>query len=325
MLGSSNKFDPNTDIPDLTGKVYVVTGGSAGIGYGISAHILQHNPEKLYLIGKREQHLEEAEEGLKKYGDVSRVELLQCDFEDLHQTDEVGKQLASKLQRLDALILNAGEGVGPYSETKDGIDSHMQVNVIAQYHLAMLLLPKLLNTPDSRLCFQASELHRTGTSGVEFKDLAEINQDIGATSLYGRSKLAMTLLVKALTRRKQRGELGLTPDAAPWINATHPGGVRTDQNFQMTEAYGLPSKLGMKAIRPFMKDPVDEGCRSILFAATSNAISEEKIDGQYIVPDRKVTSPSSQTEDEELQERCWKLVEQILTSKLGPLPYANRV
>lgn len=32
MFGSNNKFDPNTDIPDLSGKVYVVTGGSAGIG-----------------------------------------------------------------------------------------------------------------------------------------------------------------------------------------------------------------------------------------------------------------------------------------------------
>ena len=32
MFGSSNKFDPNKDIPDLSGKVYIVTGGSAGIG-----------------------------------------------------------------------------------------------------------------------------------------------------------------------------------------------------------------------------------------------------------------------------------------------------
>ncbi|RYP46218.1 hypothetical protein DL768_007537 [Monosporascus sp. mg162] len=266
MLGSSNKFDPNTDIPDLTGKIYV----------------------------------------------------------DLHQVDEVEKQLASKLQRLDVLIFSAAGGVGPYSETKDGIDSHMQVNVVAQHHLAMLPLPKLLNTPDRGLCFQESEVHRAGTTGVESKDIAAINQDIDATSLYGRTKLAMTLLVKALARRKQRGELGFTPGAAPWVNATHPGDVRTDQNFQMTEAYGLPSKLGEKAIRPFMNDPVDEGCRSVLVAATSSAISEEKIDGQYIVPYRKVTSPSSQTEDGGLQERCWKLVDHILTGKLRPLPYANR-
>ena len=32
MSDNKNKFDPNTDIPDLSGKVYVVTGGSAGIG-----------------------------------------------------------------------------------------------------------------------------------------------------------------------------------------------------------------------------------------------------------------------------------------------------
>jgi hypothetical protein len=30
MLGG-NKFDPNNDIPDLTGKIFAVTGGSAGI------------------------------------------------------------------------------------------------------------------------------------------------------------------------------------------------------------------------------------------------------------------------------------------------------
>lgn len=33
MFGSNkNKFDPNKEIPDLSGKVYVVTGGSAGLG-----------------------------------------------------------------------------------------------------------------------------------------------------------------------------------------------------------------------------------------------------------------------------------------------------
>lgn len=33
VLGlGGNKFDPNNDVPDLGGKVFVVTGGSAGIG-----------------------------------------------------------------------------------------------------------------------------------------------------------------------------------------------------------------------------------------------------------------------------------------------------
>ncbi|KAI1398640.1 NAD(P)-binding protein [Hypoxylon fuscum] len=321
MFGSSNKFDPNTDIPDLSGKVFVVTGGSAGIGYGISAHILQHNCAKLYLLGKKVEHLAEAEEGLTKYGDVSRVQLIQCDLGNLKETDEVARNLASDLNRLDALILNAGLGVGLYGETEDGLDSHMQVNVIAQHHLARILLPKLIATKDSRLCFQSSEVHRMGTSGIEFRDVAELNQDIGATKLYARTKLAQVLLCRAFHRRKLRGELGLVSGMGPWINATHPGGVSTDQLDQGAEAYGTVGNLLEKVIRPFLKDPVDEGCRPILFAATSDAIAEEKIDGEYIVPDRKVSDVTNQAKDEELQERCWRLVEGILKEKLGVLPY----
>ncbi|TRX96649.1 hypothetical protein FHL15_002551 [Xylaria flabelliformis] len=112
MLGSSNKFDPNTDVPDLSGRVYVLIGGSIGIGYGVAAHILQHNCEKLCLAGKKEEHLIEAYKSLRSYGDVSRVDLIQCEFEDLQHTHEVVQKLASQLQRLDALILNAGLGVG---------------------------------------------------------------------------------------------------------------------------------------------------------------------------------------------------------------------
>ncbi|KAF5672287.1 oxidoreductase bli mitochondrial [Fusarium heterosporum] len=317
MLGSGNTFDPNTDIPDLSGKVFVVTGGSAGIGYGISAHILQHNCEKLYLLGKKQHHLDEAAEGLKKYGDISRVEFIQVELEDLHQTDEVAKKLASELQRLDALILNAGLGVGPYGETKDGIDSHMQVNVFAQHHLAMTLLPKLIDTPDSRLCLQASDMHRAAPGDIKFTDLQEINRDIGPSYLYNRTKLAQILLVKALVRRKEQGQLGLQPGQGPWINATHPGGVKTDQQKQAVDAYGTLGKVGVALVRPFMKDPLDEGCRPILFAATSDAIKEEKIDGSYIVPDRKITDPTSQALDEGLSEQLWTLTESVLKDKLG--------
>jgi WW domain-containing oxidoreductase len=317
MLGSGNTFDPNTDIPDLSGKVFVVTGGSAGIGYGISAHILQHNPEKLYLLGKKQHHLDEAAEGLKKFGDISRVEFVQIELEDLHDTDKVAKRLASELHRLDALVLNAGLGVGPYGETNDGIDSHMQVNVFAQHHLAMTLLPKLIATPDSRLCLQSSDMHRAAPSSIKFANLEEINTDIGPAYLYNRTKLAQIHLVRALVRRKERGELGMQPGKGPWINATHPGGVKTDQQEQAVDAYGTLGKVGVAIVRPFLKDPVDQGCRPILFASTSDAIKEEKIDGCYIVPDRKITEPTSQALDEELGEQLWRLTETLLKEKLG--------
>ncbi|KAF2821452.1 NAD(P)-binding protein [Ophiobolus disseminans] len=320
---SSNTFDPNNDIPDLSGKVYIVTGGSTGIGYGIVAHILQHNPEKLYLLSNKEQHADEAKGALKEFGDASKVEWRQCNLEDFKQTDEVARQLAQELTRLDALVCNAGLGVGVYKETRDGLDSHMQVNVFAQAHLTLTLLPVLQRTPDSRLVHQSSDLHRGANNKMKFETIEEMNQDIGAMLLYNRTKLAQILFLREIYRRIKEGQFGPVSGTTglPWINATHPGGVKTDQQDQAVEAYGTLGKIGVAVVRPFMKDPVDEGCRPALFAATSLDIVKDQVQNSYIVPDRKVTEVSSQAQDEALSLNLWKLTKQVVESKIGNLPY----
>ena len=300
----------------------MVTGGSAGIGFGIVAHLLQHNCSNLYLLGKKEEHIREAEEGLKQFGNLSSVHSVQIELEDFHNVDRVARDLASQLERLDGLICNAGLGVGVYSMTKDGLDSHMQVNHFSQFHLVMTLLPLLRKTPDSRLVVQSSDLHR-GISDVQFASIEEMNTDIGAMKLYNRTKLAQVLFIKGLADRKMKSELGFdaSQSVGPWMNATHPGGVSTDQQKQAVDAYGKLGKVGVAVVKPLMKDPVDEVCRPALFAATHGDVVKEKIQGQYVVPDRKVTSTSKEAQDAKLQENLWKLSEQVLMEKLGKLPY----
>lgn len=114
--------------------------------------------------------------------------------------------------------------------------------------------------------------------------MAEINSDLGPNSLYSRSKLALILFVRALVRRIQNNEPGFQSAKfdGPWVNATHPGGVRTDQQEQAVDAYGTLGKVGVTAVRPFLKDPVDEGSKSALFAATSEDVARERIQGQYV-------------------------------------------
>jgi NAD(P)-dependent dehydrogenase (short-subunit alcohol dehydrogenase family) len=304
---------PSTPAPTDPVQVYVVTGGSAGIGYGIVAHLLQHKPSKIYLLSAKEEHAAEAHKSLEEWGNASLVEWRQCDLQSFKQTDQVAKTLAKELDRLDALVCNAGLGVGVYNETEDGLDSHMQVNHFAQAHLALTLLPVLQKTTDSRLVFQSSDMHRTVPSSVSFASVDEINKDIGPTYLYGRSKLAQILFVQQLVKRVQ-----VSP---PWVNATHPGAVSTDQPKQAEEAYGTLGKIGVAFVRPFMADPVKQGCRSALFAATSEDVVKNKIQGGYIIPDRKVSSVSNQASDEQLGENLWNLTKKVLHSKIEELGY----
>ena len=91
-------------------KTYLVTGGSAGIGFGVVAHMLQHNASKIYFLSMKEEHAQQAKESLKDWGDASHVEWVQCNLEDLKKTDEVAKKLKGELKTLDGVS-------APYLET----------------------------------------------------------------------------------------------------------------------------------------------------------------------------------------------------------------
>lgn len=305
-----------------------MTGGTAGIGYGITAHILQHNPSAIYVLSNKREHFDSALDGLAEYGDTTKVHWRQCNLEDLKQSLSVAQRLRDELGgRLDALVCNAGLGVGVYNESVDAIDTHFQVNHLAQMLLSMVLLPTLQQTSGARLVVQSSEMHRTVPSDCDFASLADINTDIGPTYLYGRTKLAQILFVRHLVklldrpRKDAAGQVVAGHRGTVYINATHPGAVSTDQPKQAEEAYGVVGKIGVALIRPLMADPVKQGCRSALFAATAQEVVEKGIRGQYIVPDKKVTAVSTQAQDEALAERLWALSEKVLEDKLGELPY----
>ncbi len=84
-------------------QVYVVVGGSAGIGFGIVAHLLQHKPAKIYMLSMKEEHAVQAKESVKQWGDADKMEWVQCNLEDLQQVDQVAKKLKGDLEKLDGV------------------------------------------------------------------------------------------------------------------------------------------------------------------------------------------------------------------------------
>jgi NAD(P)-dependent dehydrogenase (short-subunit alcohol dehydrogenase family) len=51
----NTRFNPEKDIPDLSGKVIIVTGGSSGLGKESIHQLSKHNPSKIYLDARTSQ------------------------------------------------------------------------------------------------------------------------------------------------------------------------------------------------------------------------------------------------------------------------------
>jgi WW domain-containing oxidoreductase len=218
------------------------------------------------------------------------------------------------------------------------IDTHFQVNHLSQMHLTILFLPILLRTAkekgDARIVLQSSDLHRMAPRSTKFADIDEINTDIGPSYLYNRTKLAQILFVRQLVQRLQEGKMNgleglenIDPAAVEnlFINATHPGAVSTEQQKQAEEAYGMLATAAVKVARPFMSEPITQGCLPALWAATAEDVKRERVNGAYTVPPAKVTEPSAMAKDLELGDNLWRLSESLLREKLAEGSIGNDI
>lgn len=301
-------------VPDLSGKVALVTGGSEGIGYGCTHTLLSHNISKLFILSQSEEIADDAIAAIaKEMGQekADRVQWMQCDLADWEQTSKIAFDISSKTDRLDILINNAGRGIMTYQLSKhNGVDLHMATNHFGHVVLTSHLLPLLKSTASNgntvRLVQLGSNLHENAPKETKFESLAELNTDYGPQTQYGRTKLASILYAKYLDRHLHAAHPNILS------NATHPGIVETRQSTQhIHEAYPLLGYGMSVAAAPFKKTQF-EGCVSTMFAATSTTES-----GQYICPPAIVEPGSEKANDEQLGERLMDLTWKVVKEKTG--------
>ncbi|KAK6981593.1 hypothetical protein R3P38DRAFT_2578349 [Favolaschia claudopus] len=137
-----DKFNPARDIPDLSGKVIIVTGGNSGIGYETVKALLSKNA-KVYLAARSKSKAIPAIEQL--YTETGkRAEFLALDLADSKSVREAAEEFLSKEQKLDILFNNGGVMVPPTDQlTRQGYDLQFGTNVLGHFFLTELLLPAL--------------------------------------------------------------------------------------------------------------------------------------------------------------------------------------
>ncbi|TFK48301.1 NAD-P-binding protein [Heliocybe sulcata] len=323
----SKRYKPD-EIPIQTGRLAIVTGGSAGIGFYDALALAEKINARVIIISATEDHGKKAEaemnQRIKEAGASGSVEWIGLDLGDLKAVDSISKQLASELPRLDILILNAGVGQAPFSLTKDGLGQHFGVNDLSHYAMALRLLPLMEKTVSSgqtppgtaRIVFQSSETHRLAPKDVKFASKDEINDgpERDPFVLYGRSKLGMIYNAKGLAKRK------ISPETKIVVAAVHPGTVNTELQDATVQAYGFLGKVLDFFMRGIGKD-AQEGAEASLWAATSAEINgdnwTEYQANYYSEPRGKPHTESDNAKDESIADNYWELCASLTKEILG--------
>ncbi|KAJ7506031.1 NAD-P-binding protein [Mycena galericulata] len=266
------------DIPDLTGKVMLVTGGKAGIGKETVKALLQHNA-KVYLAARGREETEKVIDELKRATGQTAI-FLELDLASLAHVRRAAEEFLHKEKELHVLFNNAGV-MWPKLKllTKDGYDTSLLPARSGTHLFTKLLLPALFAGAESSTDGKARII--TTSSSVAYLE-NDIHWDTfvpgpartkyGSTKLYYQSKLAQVVWARELAKRY--GDNGIISISL------NPGNLRTEiQRHQSALAAFFFVRIAKSMLHPV--DPY--GPLTQLYAGTSpNVLHSEN--GAFLIP-----------------------------------------
>jgi retinol dehydrogenase 12 len=139
------------NLPDQTGKVYLITGSNAGVGYEV-ARILYSRNAKVYVAARTESKAKAAIDAFRKAHPNSKgqLEYLYLDLSDLTTIKKSAEDFLSRETKLHWLDNNAGVMIPPKgSKGAQGMDLTYQTNILGPFLFTKLLLPILKRTAEN--------------------------------------------------------------------------------------------------------------------------------------------------------------------------------
>lgn len=263
-------------------KTIVLTGSTSGIGMEVALQLLKMGHR--VIANTRDT----------KKSDVVRTELtnlsgnddlvfIRADFADLRSVNGFANQIKTNYPAIDVLINNAGTWEMKFNETKDSIETNLQVNHLSPMLLTLQLLPLLERSRNGRIINTSSGAHRRNI--IDFDDIEWRMKPYDGIATYSQSKLFNLLFSLQLKK--------LLANKTTTVNTVHPGYVRTSLFSKMGERSwdGIPDAA--------------HGARSTLYAALSPEM--DGVSGKYIYLEREDPGISSLAKDEKLAEKLWSV------------------
>ncbi|WP_404434482.1 SDR family oxidoreductase [Microbacterium lacus] len=200
-------------VPDLTGKVAVVTGASDGIGTIIATRLAAAGAEVIMPV-RTQKKGDAAAERLRADVPRAQVSTRSLDLSSLDSVAALSTELIAEGRPINILINNAGVMRPPQRQvTADGFELQWGTNHLGHFALTLGLLP-LLRAGRARVTHQTSIAARSGD--MNWDDL-DYERSYDVMKAYSASKIAVGLFGRELDARSRAGDWGITS------NLSHPG------------------------------------------------------------------------------------------------------
>jgi len=253
-------------VPDLSGRLAVVTGSNSGLGFGLARRLSAAGADVVMAIRNRAKG-EAAIDEIRATVPNAKLTIKPLDLSSLAGVAALGEELNADGRPIDILVNNAGVMTPPQRDTTtDGFELQFGSNHLGHFALTAHLLPLLRAADQARVVSLSSLAARRGR--IHFDD-PQFEKSYTPMQAYGQSKLAVLMFARELDRRSKEAGWGIVS------NAAHPGLTKTNLQISgpsrgrakpstMERLYTLSWRL-----TPFLWQEIDEGILPALYAATS--------------------------------------------------------
>jgi NAD(P)-dependent dehydrogenase (short-subunit alcohol dehydrogenase family) len=273
-------------LPEMTGKICVVTGSNSGIGKETALGLVQKGATVVMVVRNHERGQSALEDIVKVTG-TNNIELMTCDVASRSSIDRFVSEFTSKYRSLHVLLNNAGAVFSKRQSTEDGFERTLAVNYLGPFLLTRGLLSILKSSAPSRVINLCSGLYKSGE--IVLDDL-QSERKYSSQKVYRNAKLLLLMYTYTLARKLEGSGVA--------VNAVLPGFVATNLG---KNSGSRMQTLMFGMMKPFQLSP-KEGAQTSVYAASSSDV--EGISGKCFSKKQVITTTEIST-NKDLQEKLW--------------------